>query len=124
MTLGPDLVLAGDQNQRLVIDALEGMGLTVAAVQPRSFEEILEAIALLGRLTGGEADARRLIDRSRARIQHVVEKTRSIPLERRVRVYWEVFDQPLVSAGPRSIVGQVIALGGGINVFGDVRTSG
>lgn len=118
--LAPDLVLAGDQNQRMVIDALERIGINVAAVQPRTFEEILEAMTLLGRLTGHEAEAQQLVASSRARVRRIVDKTATIPPERRVRVYWEVFDQPLMSAGPRSVVGQAIALGGGVNVFGDV----
>lgn len=116
----PDLVLAGDQSQRMVIDALERAGLTVASVQPRGFEGILETVDLIGRLTGHGEEARRINDDARQRMRHVSERLATIPPEKRVRVYWEVFDQPLMTAGPKSLVGQIIELGGGNNVFGDV----
>ena len=120
VALSPDLVVAGDKNQRSVIDALVLAGVPVLSVQPRTVDEVYDTALLLGRLLESEAGASAMIADLRRRLDEVAARIATVPLERRVRVYWEVFDQPLMSAGPRSVVGQVVELGGGINIFGDV----
>ena len=121
VALKPDLVLAGDRNQRTVIDALERAGVPVASVQPRNWTEIAETMGLLGRIFGTEAEATRLVEAAHARLQAIAARIASIPTERRVRVYWEVFDEPLMSAGPHSLIGEALERAGGANVFADVR---
>ncbi len=121
MALKPDLVLAGDRTQRTVVDALERAGVTVAAVQPRGWTEIQETMRLLGRVFGTTATADRLIESANARLRAVAAKIATIPPAQRVRVYWEVFDEPLMSAGPRSLIGEAVALAGGVNVFADIK---
>jgi iron complex transport system substrate-binding protein len=61
-----------------------------------------------------------LVATLRARVAAVAAKVGSLPEERRPRVYWEVFDAPLMSAGRRSMVGQLIERAGGRNIFADV----
>lgn len=121
VALKPDLVLAGDRTQQMVIEALERAGVTVASVQPRGWAEIQETTRLLGRIFGSTETSERLLAESNARLRAVAAKIATVPRERRVRVYWEVFDEPLMSAGPRSLVGEAVELAGGVNVFGDVK---
>lgn len=120
VALAPDVVLAGDENQRPVIEALEQLGVPVVAIKVRGFDDLAAAIRLQGRVMGCEAQAEALNAETRRRVAAVVARAAQIPPEQRLRVYWEVFDEPLVSAGPRSIVGQLIALSGGINIFSEV----
>jgi len=121
VALKPDLVLAGDRTQRAVIDALELAGVTVAAVQPRGWGEIQETTRLLGRIFGTTEITDRLLAAANERLRVVAAKIDGLPPERRVRVYWEVFDEPLMSAGPRSLIGEAVTLAGGVNIFGDVK---
>jgi iron complex transport system substrate-binding protein len=55
------------------------------------------------------------------RVAAVAARTAAISLERRPRVYWEVFDAPLMTAGRGSMLGQLIELAGGRNLFADLR---
>jgi len=121
VALKPDLVLAGDRNQRAVVDALERAGVTVAAVQPRGWTEIQETMRLLGRIFGTTETADRLIGSANARLQAVAARIGTVPPAQRVRVYWEVFDEPLMSAGPRSLIGEAVTLAGGVNIFADLK---
>jgi len=121
VALKPDLVFAGDRTQRAVIDALELAGVTVAAVQPRGWGEIQETTRLLGRIFGTTEITDRLLAAANERLRVVAAKIDGLPPERRVRVYWEVFDEPLMSAGPRSLIGEAVTLAGGVNIFGDVK---
>ena len=45
--------------------------------------------------------------------------TSSIPLESRRTVFYEVWDEPLMSAGPNSFIGELLQLAGTQNVFSD-----
>lgn len=121
VALRPDLVLAGDETQKSVTDSLEKLGLACVAIRVRDFDELYSSVRLIGKLGGKQSEAESLVSSIRARVERVVQTAQKIPVERRVRVYWEVFDEPLMSAGPRSIVGQQIALAGGINIFADLK---
>jgi iron complex transport system substrate-binding protein len=44
-----------------------------------------------------------------------------VPSDRRPSVFWEVFDEPLTTAGPRTFIGQMIQLAGATNIFADAR---
>jgi len=121
VALHPSLVVAGDENQRPIIEALEQLGIPVISVKVRDFGDLYTTILLQGRLVDREAAAIELVAKMRARVEAVTRRVASIPAEKRLRVFWEVFDEPLMGAGPRSIVGQEIALAGGINIFDDVQ---
>lgn len=42
-----------------------------------------------------------------------------VPKEKRPVVFWETWDEPLMSAGPATFVGQIIEAAGGRNCFAD-----
>lgn len=121
LALKPDLVLAGDETQKPVTDSLARLGIVCVAIRVRDFQDLFASIRLIGGLGGKSREAEALVASMKARVDRVVETAQKIPPERRVRVYWEVFDEPLMSAGPRSIVGQQIMLAGGLNIFADVK---
>lgn len=116
----PDLVLAGDETQMAVIAALRAAGLRVLAVKVRGFEDLFATVATVGRLIGRDAEATGLTAALRARLEAVASAVAGLPEDARPRVYWEVFDAPLMSAGRRSMVGQLVELAGGRNIFADV----
>ncbi len=121
VALRPDLVLAGDESQRPVVEALERLGITVAAAKVTDFETLFASIRLQGRLAEREAETDALVAGLRARVDAVARRTAEIPAGKRVRVYWEAFDEPLMGAGPASLIGRQIALAGGVNIFADAR---
>jgi iron complex transport system substrate-binding protein len=117
--LTPDLVIAGSGDQAPVVEALAQLGVPAILLDPQSFEEVYAHLALLGYLTGttGQADA--VVAEMRARVDAVTAKVASVPAERRPTVFYEVFDEPLMSAGPETFIGQMIELAGAKNIFGD-----
>jgi iron complex transport system substrate-binding protein len=77
-------------------------------------------ILLAGRITGHEGMAAQVIDDIKARIAAVVDEVAAIPESERLTVFWETFDEPLMTAGPSTFTGQMIDLAGGVNVFADL----
>ncbi len=121
VALKPDLVVAGDKSQQPVIEALETLGIPVIASAITDFDSLYNTVRLHGRIAARETEAAALVANMQRRVAAVRARVAQIPDEKRVRVYWETFDEPLMSAGPRGFVGQLIALSGGKNIFGDMR---
>ncbi|MDO8842685.1 helical backbone metal receptor, partial [Methanocalculus sp.] len=69
----PDLVVAVPKNSEEVIGRLESLGLTVLIIDPKSIDEILSSISLLGNVTGNEREAEELNANLSRRIAKVID---------------------------------------------------
>ena len=103
------------------IEALERLGIAVVAIEdPGSFDAVYAAIALVGRLTGHEQEASQVVQAMQARLARVRQAVATLPQDRRVTVFYEVYDEPLMTVGRSTIIGQLVEMAGGINIFADV----
>lgn len=114
--LRPDLVLGFSNLQADIARDLIKAGVAVYVFNQRSVDGILAMIRTLGALVGAEDRARALIDRLGKHMEVVRHSGES--LSRRPRVYFEEWDQPLISG--ILWVSELIELAGGENVFADV----
>lgn len=121
VALKPDLVLATGMHQQAV-DRLEEMGIAVAVVNAKTVDEVLESIKWVGRATGAEDRAARVVAEMEERIRRVQALVRDIPEEKKPLVYYEVYSDPLMSAGPKTLIGQLIELAGGRNLARTAET--
>jgi iron complex transport system substrate-binding protein len=119
VALDPDLVLATGGFQLETIQALEPLGIPVIALDPNSLDTVMAMIELLGQLTGHDAEAAAVVADMTQRMAVVTGIAAGIPAEERLTVYWQIWDEPLMSAGPKAFPGQLIDLAGGSNVFAD-----
>jgi iron complex transport system substrate-binding protein len=120
VVLEPDLVLAsGSQDE--VIPVLEEAGLTVVALDPATFDDIFANIEMVGQVTGHADQAAALTTDLRSRVEAVRAKVNTIPADSRPTVFYEVWDDPLMTAGPNTFIGQLIELAGGKSIFDDVN---
>ena len=120
VSLEPDLVFAYGDRQQTVVEALEQVGIAVIVLAPGSFDDVYTNIQLAGQITGHEETAAQVVKEMKARIAAVVDKVTGIPENERLTVFWETFDEPLMTAGPSTFTGQMIDLAGGVNVFADL----
>jgi iron complex transport system substrate-binding protein len=117
--LDPDLVLAGDAGQLAPLEALKPLGIPVLLFAPGQLQEVYADIEQLGAITGHESEAATALAAMRGRIERIVKVAADIPADQRLRVFWEVFDEPLMTAGPTTFIGQLIELAGAQNIFAD-----
>jgi iron complex transport system substrate-binding protein len=120
VSLEPDLVLSVGDIQQPVIDALEQLNIQVVALDPHTLDDVYSRIELVGRLTGHQAEAAQVVTEMKERVDMVAQRVAAIPAGDRLRVYWEVFDEPRMTAGPSTFIGQLIDLAGGVNIFADL----
>lgn len=121
VSLKPDLVLAAGAIQRPAIEALERLGLAVVALEdPESLDSVYTALRLIGRLTGRATRALEVIASMQERLARVQTAVATLAPNQRHTVFYEVYDAPLMTVGRGTIIGQMLEMAGGINIFADL----
>ncbi len=113
IALKPDLVLGFSDLQADIAAQLVRAGLEVHVFNHRSIADILRMIRTLGGMIGCEAKARSLTEQLEAGLAAV--RARAAQFTRRPRVYFEEWDDPLIS-GIRW-VSELVTLAGGEECF-------
>ncbi|RMG62948.1 MAG: cobalamin-binding protein [Bacteroidetes bacterium] len=112
--LAPDLVIGFSDVQATLARDLIAANLPVLITNQRSVEDILGVLGMLGRIVGAEARAQALIDGYRRRIDALRASQEGL---RRPKVYFEEWDEPMISA--IQWVSELIEIAGGSNIFAD-----
>lgn len=114
MLLRPDLVITEDSLNGEALKKISGLNIRVISIKNNSLSDISKNLRLLGKITGniqqGELQAHRIEQR--------IEILRNISykLKKKPSVFIELWDQPLMTAGPGSFLDDVIQLAGGDNI--------
>jgi iron complex transport system substrate-binding protein len=113
LALKPDFVIGFSDIQAEIAASLIKSGVEVWISNHRSVEGILGYVRRLGALVGAAAEAEIYASRLEAHIERVREAAASLP--RRPRVYFEEWDEPLITA--IRWVSEIIGIAGGDDVF-------
>jgi iron complex transport system substrate-binding protein len=115
----PDLVIAAARFQQPVVEALARFGINAVVIDPDSLDGVLDAIVLVGKMTGRKAQAEDLAADLRRRREAVRRNGATIKPAGRNRVLYVLWDEPLQTSGANTFVSQLITEAGGCNVFAD-----
>lgn len=124
LTLKPDLVLAWQSgNQAGDIARLEQLGIAVWVSEPSRLDDIarlLRGVALLAGVSAAGEGAASAMERdlNALRLRHATRAQGQTA----VRVFYEIWHQPLMTVNGRHMINDAITLCGGRNVFADVVT--
>jgi iron complex transport system substrate-binding protein len=113
LELKPDLVVGFSDLQADIARDLTKRGLNVLIFNQRSVQEILDMILALSSLVGATEKGMQLIQELERGLEEIRESAQAFP--RRPRVYFEEWDEPMIS-GIRW-VSELIELAGGEDVF-------
>ena len=117
----PGLILATNIHKDEIMPQLERLGLTVLTLDPKTVNEVLEAIDLIGRFTGKTKEAARLTTEMENRIKAVTDKTAALPEAQRPRVFYILWHDPLRTVNSESRIHELIVKAGGINIASDLE---
>ena len=116
--LKPDLVVAWySGNPAGQLERLESFGVTLFRSEPRDIDAIADNLLALGRLAGSEGVARAAAARFRERVSALRREYAGRPM---VRVFYQIWDRPLMTINGRHLVSQWLALCGAHNIFADM----
>ena len=113
LDLRPDLVLTFSDLQADIVAALIRAGVAVHAFNQRTIAEIFDMIRVLGALVGAHERAEALANRLAANIEDT--RQRAMRSGRRPKVYFEEWDEPMISG--IAWVSELIEVAGGADIF-------
>jgi iron complex transport system substrate-binding protein len=116
-SLRPDLILAFSDLQSGITSDLIKRGYSVFTFNQRSVEEILQMIRVLGGIVGAAAKADALAEQLARKLDAIRQS--AARLEQRPRVYFEEWDDPLISG--IQWVEELVEIAGGDPVFPQLR---
>jgi iron complex transport system substrate-binding protein len=117
LALKPDLLLTFSELQADIAADLIRRGVDVHAFNQRSIAGILDMIRTLGAMVDASERARQLVGTFEARLAEA--RTRGARLPKRPRVFFEEWDDPLISG--IGWVSELVEIAGGVDIFADRR---
>jgi iron complex transport system substrate-binding protein len=119
LALQPDLVLGFSDLQADIARDLAKAGLNVVLFNQRSVDEILSMVLMLSSMVGAADRGQKLVDELQSSLEAVRGAAQRLP--RRPRVYFEEWEDPMIS-GIRW-VSELIGIAGGEDVFAELSRS-
>lgn len=123
VSLQPDLVLCNWDNHQPMLETLDQFNIPALAIGPESFTELFAEATMLGKVTGHSREADELVRRMQQRLNALTTLVKSISPAERKSMFYEVWDDPLMTAGPSTFIGEVFQLAGLLNIFSDATTN-
>ncbi len=118
--LKPDLVLVwGSGTPERIKSKLRSLGVPVHEVEIRSVAGLADTLRGIGRLAGTDAAAQA---RAQAIAGDWAELKATYAGRRPVRVFWQLWDAPLMTLSNQHLISSAIEACGGTNVFGELST--
>ena len=118
--LKPDLIVAWQSgNVAAHIDKLRALGFPLYLSQSNRIEDVASEIERLGVLAGTSPVANAVASQFRQRLAGLQQRYAARPV---VRTFYQIWKQPLMTIGRKQIIGDVVRLCGGENVFAQLET--
>ncbi|MEO8718572.1 MAG: cobalamin-binding protein [Burkholderiales bacterium] len=118
VALRPDLVVAWpNAGSARAVERIAALGIPVFRSEPRELEDIARTIQTLGYLAGTDVAAAAAANAFRARAARIAATFAARPV---VRVFYQVWDRPLITVNGEHVISKVMQLCGGENVMADL----
>lgn len=112
----PDLVLLyASADNRPAAGQLRAAGIAVLAIRTDRIEDFARAARLVGLATGESARAAGVVDSVERTLARVRRATAGLP---EPRVFWHVWDAPIITIGRGSYLDELLQVAGGRNIYG------
>jgi len=118
LALQPQLIIAWQSgNPASEIEKLKQTGIPVFFTEPHSLQDIAKSLRQFGELLGTQAVAGKAAQRYESELKNVQKQNAA---QENVRVFYQVWHQPLMTVNGQHLISQIIRLCGGENVFADL----
>lgn len=118
IALRPQVVLVSTASQLEVFtQQLQSQNIAVFVTDPHDLEGVFKSIEQIGRMLGEDQQAQALVQKLRERTNAVEQ---AVKREQPVRVFYQVSNEPLYTAGRDAFVTDLMRRAGAVSVTGDV----
>jgi iron complex transport system substrate-binding protein len=115
----PDLIIGLIGWAEEDINKLEELGIQLYIVDANTVDEVYTEILNMGKIAGMEQESKILMEGLKAEIDDIRSKTESISAEDKPKVFYEVWNDPLMSAGNNTFINELIEYAGGKNIVAE-----
>ena len=120
VALQPDLIVAWRSgNPAAEVERLRTLGLSVYITEPRSLDDIAASLQDLGAMIGAKNRGDSLAESFRTQARHTIAQYAG---RAPVNVFYQIWDEPLMTLNGDHIISELLRRCGGVNVFADLPT--
>lgn len=119
LALKPDLVLCKWDTHEPLMTFFDRVEIPALNLGAETLEELFVEARLLGKATGHELEAETLIKQMSEHHDQLVGRVASLDASQLRTVFYEVWDDPLMTVGPKSFIGELLKMGRMKNIFHD-----
>jgi iron complex transport system substrate-binding protein len=120
LRLQPDLVLCKSDSHEPLIKTFGSLNIPILALGSERFRELCDETTLIASFTHREKEAEQMVDQWKVRLEVIKRAVATIGTTERPRVFYQVWDEPLMTAGPDSFIGELLEIAGLHNIFSDL----
>jgi len=118
LALQPDLIVGWQSgNDARQLERLQQLGLTVYLSEPRHLDDIANDMERLGQLSGVGKQAAAAAERFRQGIAALRDQHQGV---KPLRVFYQIWNRPLMTVNGQHLISDVINLCGGDNIFATI----
>lgn len=107
LSYSPDLVLIGSMSSKLG-ESLKPFNIPMLIVESNNFDEILQNVQVLGKITNREVEADKLYTISREKLNNIREEISKKPLNLKGTILYST--TPMMAFNSKSLSGQILSL--------------
>ncbi|PYI51021.1 ABC transporter substrate-binding protein [Paenibacillus flagellatus] len=119
LAANPDLVITGISIKDDALAKLRGLNMPLYKFEPKSVDDILANILIVGQITDKQKEAKALVDSMKKEIESVKTAVAGLKPEQKKKVYIEF--SPGWTVGKGEFMDELITLAGGINIASDTK---
>lgn len=123
LSLRPDVIFCTGMEQTPTVLELRHLNFKVYVSSPTTISGLFDSIAEIGALTHKEKEARSLIAEMKVDLESLQKSVTRLSRTKKVKIFVEIWGDPLITAGRGSLVDELITFLGGINIASDVPRS-
>lgn len=112
----PDIIIGLVGWAEADIQKLTDLGVKIYIVEANTIDEIYMEITNMGRILGKDAEARELVDELKKQVEGISSKVAGLTEDKKPKVFYEAWNEPLMSAGNNTFINDLIEKAGGINI--------
>jgi len=112
-SLDPQVVLATGGVQQGVVESLNKLGIEVVVIDPKSFNGLFSDIEKVGLILGIEEKSKSEAEKLRKQVDEVESRVKGLSPP---KVFFEIYSQPLMTAGKNTLIDKMINMSAGVNI--------
>ena len=120
LALSPHWLIGTGLERHEATEVLRRSGTQILWVKTGSFPEVFQAMREIGRAVERTQQAEQLVSAMQAELDVIEKRHGDTPDNERPRVFVEIWNDPLTTAGGGSFMDELITLAGGVNVAHEI----